>query len=113
MADRYSDATSELTQAVVTMHEVIASHQQQEINANPGDEHFEEDGIDDEECQDDGDTDQEEEEDDEEEDYGGEDPDDENGEFSGESYAEGEEGECIYPEDPQWQKNQTVQNANS
>jgi hypothetical protein len=38
------------------MHEVIASHQQ-EVNANPGDDHFEEEGIDDEECQDDGDTD--------------------------------------------------------
>lgn len=48
MADRYSD-TSEQTQAVVTMHEVIASHQQ-EVNANPVDDHFEEEGIDDEEC---------------------------------------------------------------
>lgn len=110
MADRYSDP-SEQSQAVVTMHEVIASHQQ-EVSANPGDDHFEEEGIDDEECQDDGDTDQEEDED-EEDDYGGEEPDDEDGEFSGESYTEGDEVESIYPEDPQWQKNQTGQTAKS
>jgi len=55
---------------VVTMHEVIASHQQ-EVNANPGDDHFEEEGIDYEERRDDGDTEQEDDED-EEEDYGNE-----------------------------------------
>lgn len=93
------------------MHEVIASHQQ-EVNANPGDDHFEEEGIDDEECQDDGDTDQDEDEEDED-DYGGEEIDEDDGEFSGESYAEGEEGEAIYQEDQQWQKNQNSQTAKS
>ena len=105
MADRYSDP-SDQHQAVVTMHEVIASHQQ-EANANPGEDHFEEEGIDDEERQDDGDTDQEEDED-EEEDYGNEEQEEEDGEFSGESFTEGDEGDTVNSEDPQWQKNQNV-----
>ena len=86
MANRYSDP-SDLHQAVVTMHEVIASHQQ-EANANPGEDHFEEEGIDDEERRDDGDTEQEDDEE-EEEDYNDEQEEDD-GEFTDESFTEGE-----------------------
>lgn len=55
------------------------------------------------ECQDDGDTDEEDEEDEDEE-YGCEEPEDDDGDFSGESFnAAEEEGEPINSEDPRWQ----------
>lgn len=99
MADRYSDNVEQ--QPVVTMQEVIDQHQQ-EANANPADDLFNEEDNDEDEGQDD--TDQEEDEDEEDE-YGGEEPEDEE-EFSGESFTAEDEGDAIYSEDPQWQKNQ-------
>lgn len=60
------------------------------------------DDEDDEECQDDGDTDEEDEEDEEEE-YG-EEVEEEDGDFSGQSLDE-DEAEVVNSEDPRWQQN--------
>jgi hypothetical protein len=67
---------------------------------------------DDDECQDDGDTDEEDEEDEDEE-YGCEEPEDEDGDFSGESFNADEDGEPINSEDPRWQNVKSNSNTHN
>lgn len=89
---------------MVTMQEVIDQEHLKMAAGAIQDEFADED--DDVECQEEGDTDEEDEEDEDEE-YGCEEPEDDDGDFSGESFTA--EDEPINSEDPRWQ---TVKSQN-